>query len=135
MSNLIERARQLRPIIEKAAASLSDEIAVTAVELFPSWNGNGVEYAVGDRVKYFNILYKCINAHTSQQDWTPTAAVSLWVRTDDPAIEYPDWRQPAGAHDAYTIGDKVTHNEKKWVSTADANVWEPGVFGWEEVVE
>lgn len=135
MSNLVERARQLRPLIEKAAASLSDEDAITAVELFPSWNGNGVEYVVGDRVKFYDILYKCINAHTSQLDWTPSSAVSLWVRTDDPAIEYPEWRQPTGAHDAYAIGDKVTHNEKKWVSTADANTWEPGQFGWEEVVE
>lgn len=132
--SLVERARQLRPLIEKAAASLSDEDALEAVELFPSWNGNGINYAVGDRVKYYGVLYKCINVHTSQADWTPSAAVSLWVRTDDPAIEYPEWRQPAGAHDAYETGAKVTHNDKKWVSTADDNVWEPGVYGWEEVV-
>lgn len=134
MPNLVERARQLRPLIEKAVMSLSDEDALQAVELFPSWNGNNVNYAVGDRVKYYGELYKCINIHTSQPDWTPSAAVSLWVRTDDPAIEYPEWRQPQGGHDAYSIGDKVLHNDKKWVSTADDNVWEPGVYGWEEVV-
>lgn len=46
---------------------------------------------------------------------------------------YPAWSQPIGSHDAYAAGDKVTHNEKKWVSTCNANVWEPGVYGWEEV--
>lgn len=132
---LVERARQLRPLIEKAVVSLSDEDALQAVELFPAWNGNGVNYAIGDRVKYYDVLYKCINVHTSQADWTPSAAVSLWVRTDDPAIEYPEWRQPQGAHDAYDTGAKVTHNNKKWVSTAEDNVWEPGVYGWEEVKE
>ena len=132
--SLVERARQLRPLIEKVVCSLSDEDALQAVELFCSWNGNGVNYVVGDRVKFYGELYKCISAHTSQQDWTPSAAVSLWVRADDPSIEYPEWRQPTGGHDAYDIGAKVAHNNSKWVSTADDNVWEPGVYGWDEIL-
>ena len=36
------------------------------------------------------------------------------------------------AHDAYAKDSKVTHNGKKWISSYDANVWEPGVYGWEE---
>lgn len=35
----------------------------------------------------------------------------------------------------YANGDKVTHNEKKWVSDVDSNVWEPGVYGWSEYTE
>lgn len=39
-----------------------------------------------------------------------------------------------GAQSAYAMGAKVSHNGKHWISTADANVWEPGVYGWEEAV-
>lgn len=46
------------------------------------------------------------------------------------AEEWPEWIQPTGAHDAYTKNAKVSHKSKKWVSTTDANVWEPGVSGW-----
>ena len=72
-----------------------------------------------------------IQAHTSQADWPPPAAPALWAVTSDPADEWPEWSQPLGAHDAYQKGDKVTHNGKHWVSGADGNVWEPGVYGWE----
>lgn len=135
MSNLVERARQLRPLIEKAAASLSDEDAVTAIELFPKWNGASVNYVTGDRVRYGETLYKCLSEHISQETWNPNDAPSLWARTDDPSIEYPEWIQPTGATDAYTLGAKVTHNDKNWISNVDANTWEPGVYGWDEVSE
>ena len=126
-----EKALALRKLIEKLSADLSDEEAYTAPELFPMWALK--DYAQGDRVQYQGLLYKCLQAHTAQADWTPDVAVSLWVRVDDPSIEFPEWRQPAGAHDAYSKGYKVSHNGKHWVSTADNNVWEPGVFGWSEV--
>ncbi len=101
-------------------------------EIFPEWNPNGYDYFAGERVKYDGLLYRCIQAHKSQADWTPDTAVSLWVAIDDPAIEWPEWKQPAGAHDAYMKGDKVSHNEKHWVSDIDNNVYEPGVYGWSE---
>ena len=130
-----EQAYKLRALIEKASASLTDTDAISAPELFPKWTLK--EYAVGDRVRYDNTLYKCLQAHTSQTDWTPDVAVSLWVRVDDPAIEYPEWRQPTGAQDAYAKGAKVSHNEKHWISDVDNNVWEPGAVGtetlWHEV--
>lgn len=59
-------------------------------------------------------------------------AASLWSVAADPAEEWPEWSQPVGAHDAYAAGDKVSHNDKKWKSTCDGNVWEPGVYGWTE---
>ena len=128
-----ERAMQLRPYIEKASASLSDEDAFSAPELFPQWSGESVEYVKDDRVQYEVELYKCLQTHTSQEDWTPSAAVSLWVKVPDPSQEWPEWVQPIGAHDAYNKGDKVSHNEKHWISDVDGNVWEPGVYGWTEV--
>lgn len=128
----VDDARRLRPIIEEASKSLPDSEAVNGMELFPFWSGDGVAYAVDDRVRYEDFLFKCISAHTSQADWTPTAAVSLWVRVDDPSIEWPEWRQPVGAADAYPEGAKVSHNDKHWTSDVANNVWEPGVYGWTE---
>ena len=127
----IEKAKALRKKIESMSADLPDDEALEAPELFPKWSIK--EYAVGDRVRYEDILYKCLQNHTSQSDWTPDVAVSLWVRVDDPSIEYPEWRQPTGAQDAYAKGAKVSHKDKHWVSDVDNNVWEPGVFGWSEV--
>ena len=125
------KAKQLRQLIEQLAVTLDDETALTGVELFPMW-AIGRAYAVDDRVQHGGTLYRCIQAHTSQSDWTPSAAVSLWTRISDPTQEWPEWIQPAGAHDAYAKGAKVSHNGKHWVSTAPDNVWEPGVYGWEE---
>lgn len=130
-----EKAIALRKLIEKLSADLPDSEAYTASELFPMWTLK--DYAQGDRVQYNGLLYKCLQSHTAQADWTPDKAVSLWVRVDDPSIEFPEWRQPQGSHDAYAKGDKVSHNGKHWVSDVDGNVWEPGAVGtealWHEV--
>jgi len=113
---------------------------VTAGEhmsIFAPWEPN-VDYVPGNLRVYpadggDQKLYKCVQAHKSQSDWTPDVAVSLWSTASDPAIEFPEWSQPLGAHDAYQTGDKVSHNGKHWISTADNNVWEPGVYGWNEI--
>ena len=102
-------------------------------EIYPDWNKDSYPYFAGERVTYNNDYYRCIQAHTSQVDWTPDTAVSLWVSISDPSEEFPEWKQPAGAHDAYNKGDKVSHNDKHWISDIDANVYEPGVYGWLEV--
>lgn len=115
---------------------LTDEQAVTAPFLFEEWDPNGASYtAEVSKVTYNGLLCKCLQSHVSQASWNPKDAVSLWVRIDDPAIEWPEWRQPTGAHDAYPIGAKVSHNDKHWVSNVDNNVWEPGAYGWDEQVE
>ena len=121
------KAKQLRQLIEQLAVTLDDETALAGVELFPMW-AIGKAYAVSDRAQYNGTLYKCVQAHTSQADWTPDITPALWVAVS--IEEYPEWVQPTGAHDAYNIGDKVTHNGKTWVSDVDNNVWEPGVYGW-----
>lgn len=128
----LERARELRGLIEKASASLDDGTALNAIELFAKWEV-GHEYQTGDRVQYEGHLYKCIQSHTSQADWIPSTAVSLWVEVADPSVEFPEWVQPTGAHDAYMTGDKVSHNEKHWICTMDYCTYEPGVYGWDEV--
>ena len=112
--------------------SIDDATATEHTELFSQWESK-VSYAIGAIRRYDDELYRCIQEHTSQDDWTPNTATSLWTKVGNPYVEYPAWSQPIGVHDAYTIGDKVTHNEKKWISTVDGNVWEPSVYGWKEV--
>lgn len=112
-----------------------DEITASEhAELFAEW-AYPVAYTVGQLRRYNGTLYKCVQAHTSQADWTPDTAASLWSVAADPAEEWPAWSQPVGAHDAYAKGDKVSHNGKHWTSSVDSNVWEPGVYGWTETTE
>lgn len=125
------KAKQLRALIESLAITLDDATALTGVELFPAW-ATDTAYAVGDRVQYNGVLYKCIQAHTSQADWMPDATPALWVIVS--IEEWPEWIQPTGAHDAYDKDAKVSHNGKHWKNTMDANVYEPGVYGWEEII-
>lgn len=127
----IEHARRLRAMIEKAASSLEDDDALSAVELFPAW-APGKAYSVDDRVRYGDNLYRVLQAHTSQAGWAPDVAVSLFAKVliPDPE-EVPEWEQP-GSTNPYMKGDRVRHNEKVWVSDIDNNVWEPGVYGWTE---
>lgn len=134
---LLHNTDNVNGIVFVTMAEKGDIDTVTAeehVELFAPWV-YPADYKTGNLRRYNGRLYKCIGDHTSQEDWAPDVAVSLWVPTSDPAEEYPAWSQPVGAQDAYNTGDKVTHNEKKWASTCDGNVWEPGVYGWEEVSE
>lgn len=122
------KAKQLRQLIEQLAVTLDDKTALTGVELFPAWVV-GKAYAVSDRAQYNGTLYKCIQAHTSQSDWMPSATPALWKTVS--LDEYPEWAQPTGAHDAYNIGDKVTYNGQRYVCTSDANVYAPDVYGWQ----
>lgn len=128
----IEKARQLRKLIEQTAVNLSDEEALTGVELFHNWNETA-SYSVGDRVQYEGTLYKCLQAHEAQATWTPVDAPSLWaeVLIPDPEV-IPEWVQPDSTN-PYMKGDKVTHLGKTWISDVDNNVWEPSVYGWSEV--
>ena len=94
-----------------AVKTLSDEEALTVAAVFPEWSADSVNYKKDDRVRYGDTLYKCLQDHISQSAWAPEDAVSLWVRTDDPAIEWPEWVQPTGAHDSYSKGAKVKNEE------------------------
>ena len=76
-----QRAAKLRPVIEAAATSLPDSDAAKAVELFPAW-AYPVSYVVGNRVSDGGKLYKCQQAHTSQESWKPSATPALWVVVD-----------------------------------------------------
>lgn len=131
------RAAALRSFVEEAAASLADEAALEAVELFPLWQAER-SYETGDRVRYEaqggpERLYRCEQAHCAQSGWEPPAASALWTEIARPG-QIPVWRQPSGAQDAYHAGDVVRYPDEDgelWVSELDGNVWEPGVYGWQ----
>lgn len=131
---LIELAKKLRPLIEKAAISLDDSDALEAIQLFPEWHADENNYEKDTRVRYDGVLYKCLQSHIPQPAWTPTAAPSLWTKVliPDPTI-IPKWEQPESTN-PYQLGDKVSHNGKIWESIVPNNVWEPGIYGWTEVV-
>lgn len=127
---LLELAQKLRPYIEKAAISLSDEDALEAVNLFPNWTPDTDRYEKDARVNYEGILYKCLQTHIPQAAWTPTAAPSLWAKVLIPDSNViPEWEQPDSTN-PYMKGDKVTFNGVTYESTIDNNVWAPNVYGW-----
>lgn len=47
--------------------------------------------------------------------------------------EWPEYKQPTGAHDAYKAGDKVTFQDKKYICKMDGCVWDPITYpsAWE----
>ena len=108
---------------------IPDSVIERMESWFPEWDGDGHAYEVSNLVTYGYVLYRCIQAHTSQQTWNPVDAASLWakvIKGDEPL----PWEQPSSTN-PYMKGDRVTHNGHTWVSTVDNNVWEPGVYGWE----
>ena len=129
--NYTALARKLRPLIEKAAASLTDTDAVDAVQLFPFWH-KGESYTADFRLQYGGKLYRVIQPHISQKGWEPDVTPALFAEIAAPG-EIPVWKQPAGAHDAYMTGDQVHYpaaEDPVYESTVDSNVWAPDVYGW-----
>ena len=134
MSNIyLEQAKKIRQAINIFAENQTDEILINNKVAFPFWNGDGIVLRVGDIVQYDDDIYRVVQQHTTQIDWTPANTPALFTKIS--LEEYPDWTQPTGAQDAYNQGDKCKHNEKKWISDVNTNVWEPGVYGWSEVNE
>ena len=130
-------AKQLNRFMQMSvqAANLDDEKAMEVADLYPAWKSMK-SYAVDEIIKYGvngdgeTQLYKVIQAHKSQDDWTPDATPSLYK-----AIGFTDngvaiWTQPLGASDAYMKGDIVSYEGSLWTSDVDNNVWQPGVYGW-----
>lgn len=131
MGRWLEAAKPVRAAMDTAGAALNDAAALEAMAVFKTW-ADGTAYAVDDRIRYGDNLYRCVQAHTSQADWTPSATPALWTRVS--VEEWPEWMQPTGAQDAYSIGDKVTYEGVRYVSLIDGNVWSPAAHpaGWEK---
>lgn len=135
-NDLVEQAQAIRAGMQALARTAPDAVILAQpMAMYDEWSAESVAYTLNDIRQYNGLLYRCVQAHTSQATWTPEDAPSLWTRIADPAQEWPEWIQPTGAHNAYAKGAKVSHNGKHWISDVDANVWEPGVYGWTEQAE
>lgn len=129
--SLIELATQLRHVIEQAATSLPDETALQGIQLFPMW-APGLTVAADERYQYNGSLYRVVQGHTTQEGWEPDAYPAGWVKVS--LDEWPEYVQPAGSHDAYNTGDKVTFNGEHYVCKIDGCTWSPEAYpaGWEK---
>ena len=134
MGKWYDAALPVRESMDAAGSMLTDEQAASVPALYSAWETD-TAYNAGDRRTYGGVLYKCLQAHTSQDDWTPDVAVSLWatVLIPDPDV-IPDWVQPDSTN-AYMTGDKVRYNGVVYRSLIDNNVWSPDAYpaGWEIV--
>ena len=136
--NRMQVAEQFRKALQMFAASLDDEKAVEVATVYDLWEV-GKAYAVGEFVTYGTNsvgdpqLYKVVQAHTSQADWTPDVVPSLFVAVGLDEQGYPVWSQPTGAHDAYNKGDIVDYNGTLYQSLTDGNIYPPEAYpaGWE----
>lgn len=127
-----EQARQMRKLLEGQTDAMTDEEILNYPDFVEKWKSDKT-YSAGKRLEYNGTIYKVLQDHTSQDDWTPDTAPSLFTKVlipDENII--PEWEQPDSTN-PYMAGDKVTHNGKTWESLVDNNVWEPGVYGWTEV--
>lgn len=134
--NIIEKARAMRRAIDNAAEVLTDEQAIECADLYREWDGGGVFYESGQRILYNSQLYKVLQAHSSQEDWNPEAAPSLFARVlaGQDGTDIGVWEQPDSTN-PYMTGDKVhypTINDPIYESTIDNNIWSPEAYpaGW-----
>lgn len=128
----LEEAKKIIEALVTLRESATDEQALAVPSLYPAWRSD-TAYTTGERVLYNETLYKVLQDHTSQADWTPEAAPSLFAKVLIPdANVIPEWEQPESTN-PYQTGDKVTYDGQTWISIADNNVWKPGEYGWEVI--
>lgn len=119
--------------------SVTNDVALYMVDMFPLWSGAGVKYEKGKRIQYNGVLYEVVKEHVSQENWKPDVTPSEYAKViSSISGEIPEWEQPLPTN-AYKLGDRVKHNGRYYESTYDgANVWEPGVVGeeyWKDITD
>ena len=135
--NKLQKAEQLRKAVQMFAASLPEEKALEIATVYDPWAA-GKSYAAGDFLTYGTNsvgdpqLYKVVQSHTSQADWTPDKTPALYVAVGLDDAGYPVWSQPTGAHDAYNKGDIVNYKGILYESLIDGNTYSPDAYpaGW-----
>ena len=138
--NRLQAAEQLRRALQMFAKTLTDEEAMEISTVYPAYE-IGKAYAVNEMLTYGvnevgdPQLYRVVQAHTSQADWTPDTTPALYTPIGLTEEGYPVWSQPSGAQDAYNTGDIVDYNGTLYKSIIDGNVWSPEAYpaGWEKV--
>lgn len=128
-------AKNIRKLVELNSTNLDDDKASEVPFAYPYWKENH-SYSINDRVRYNDILYKCLQTHRSQANWTPDVAPSLFGRILAPEGDIPEWEQPDSTN-GYMIGDKVRFEGRIYESLIDNNVYSPAAYpaGWREIIE
>ena len=134
----LQAAEQLRKAIQMFAATLTDEQSLQIACVYDVYQVNK-SYNVDDLFTYGTNsvgdpqLYRVVQAHISQADWTPDTTPALYTPIGLDDSGYDIWSKPTGAHDAYNIGDIVNYNGKLYKSKINGNVWSPDEYpaGWE----
>lgn len=125
-----QKREQTEIVLQMFARALPDEEALKVPLVFAEWQPD-IDYVAGDVLRYDSELYRVIQPHRSQADWTPDVALTVFSRVSRPG-EIPAWKQGS-----YTKGMKVTHNGFTWESIIDNNVWEPGIVDetiWKKII-
>jgi len=137
MMGRMQAAEQLRRVLQMFAASLTEEQALEVTAVFDRWMA-GKAYVAGSYLTYGENtvgdpqIYRILQNHTSQTDWTPDNTPSLYDAIGLDESGYPVWSQPAGAYDAYNTGDIVSYRGALYQCLVDGNVYDPDNYpnGW-----
>lgn len=134
MEEVEQKEQSLTKVARIVANQVTDDVVALEIqEFYDEWQV-GISYMVGQYVRYKDVLYKVLSDHTSQEAWTPSESPSLFAKVlIDPAGAILDWEQPDSTN-PYMKGDKVMFDGKVYESEIDNNVWQPGVYGWKEVI-
>ena len=82
MGKRYDAAMRVKPFLQKGAQSLGDDEALEIKSIYPEWE-SCVEYTTRKKARYKGKLYRCLQAHTSQDAWTPDVSASLWTVIDE----------------------------------------------------
>ena len=128
----MKEAEEIRKAIDTFAENQTDETLIDNKAAFSLWRA-GLQVTAGQILRYGDDIYRVIQPHTTQDDWTPDITPALFVKIS--LEEFPQWVQPTGAHDAYNKDAKVSDEGKRWISNKDVNVYKPGLVpgDWSEV--
>ena len=130
---------QFRKVVQFFAQTLSDEQAMEVATVYPKYQ-IGKAYKIDEMFTYGENevgdpqLYRVVQDHTSQENWTPDTTPSLYTPIGLTDEGYPIWSRPTGSHDAYNIGDIVDFNGVLYKSLIDGNTYSPEEYpaGWEK---
>ena len=134
----LQAAEHLRKAMQMYAQTLADDQAMEIATLYPAYEV-GKAYAADELISYGvngvgdPQLYRVVQAHTSQADWTPDATPALYTPIGLTEAGYPVWSKPTGAHDAYDEDDIVDYNGTLYRSLIAGNIYSPDEYpaGWE----
>lgn len=101
--------------VKRVRQTLSDEVALANIALFPDWEVGKI-LSVGDRVEYEEKLYKVVQAHTTQESWTPNLTPALFEPIDivnDGTLENP----------IVAVSGMTYYKDKYYLDETDGNIY------------